>query len=78
MTRGFSRALTIGEGVFECVYRGVVRVHADEAPNSKMDVAVKQLKWVPWAEWDQPGVWTCIFHMRPHSIGETRFLFVKN
>ena len=50
VTRGFSRALTIGEGVFECVYRGVVRVHADEAPNSKMDVAVKQLKWVPWAE----------------------------
>ena len=23
-------------------------------------------------------VWTRIFHMRPHSIGETRFLFVKN
>ena len=22
-------------------------------------------------------VWTRIFHMRPHSIGETRFLFVK-
>nr|CAN69965.1 hypothetical protein VITISV_039410 [Vitis vinifera] len=24
------------------------------------------------------GVWTRIFHVRPHSIGETRFLFVKN
>ena len=23
-------------------------------------------------------LWTCIFHMRPHSIGETHFLFVKN
>ncbi|CBI16123.3 unnamed protein product, partial [Vitis vinifera] len=32
----------IGEGGFGCVYRGVVRVHADEAPDSKMDVAVKQ------------------------------------
>ncbi|WJZ88899.1 hypothetical protein VitviT2T_008161 [Vitis vinifera] len=42
-TRGFSRALMIGEGGFGCVYRGVVRVHADEAPDSKMDVAVKQL-----------------------------------
>ncbi|KAL6341285.1 hypothetical protein AAG906_032403 [Vitis piasezkii] len=42
-TRGFSRALMIGEGGFGCVYRGVVRVHADVAPDSKMDVAVKQL-----------------------------------
>ena len=50
MTKGFSRALTIGEGVFGCVYRGAVRVHADGAPDSKMDVAVKQLEWVPWAE----------------------------
>ena len=23
-------------------------------------------------------LWTRIFHVRPHSIGETRFLFVKN
>ena len=23
-------------------------------------------------------MWTCIFHMRPHSISETHFLFVKN
>ena len=23
-------------------------------------------------------VWTRIFHVRPHSIDETRFLFVKN
>ena len=23
-------------------------------------------------------MWTLIFHVRPHSIGETRFLFVKN
>ena len=50
VTRGFSRALTMGEGVFGYMYRGVVRVHADGAPDSKMDVAVKQLEWVPWAE----------------------------
>ncbi|KAL5580993.1 hypothetical protein UlMin_013435 [Ulmus minor] len=45
-TRGFSRALLIGEGGFGCVYRGVVRVPdseiSDGAP-SKMDVAIKQL-----------------------------------
>ena len=23
-------------------------------------------------------LWTCIFHVRPHLIGETRFLLVKN
>ncbi|KFK32248.1 hypothetical protein AALP_AA6G217300 [Arabis alpina] len=34
-TKGFSRALLIGEGGFGCVYRGVV--------DSKIDVAVKQL-----------------------------------
>ena len=45
-TIGFSRTLMIGEGAFGCVYRGVVRVHADEAPDSKLDVAVKQLKWI--------------------------------
>ena len=28
------------------VQRCVVRVHADEAPDSKLDVAVKQLKWI--------------------------------
>ncbi|XP_057954195.1 serine/threonine-protein kinase PCRK1 [Malania oleifera] len=47
-TRGFSRALMIGEGGFGCVYRGVVkRVSAaavdDEDPDSMMDVAIKQL-----------------------------------
>ena len=26
----------------------------------------------------QELLWTRIFHLRPHSIGETRFLFVKN
>ena len=25
-----------------------------------------------------PSLWTRIFHVRPHSISETRFLFVKN
>ena len=50
VTKGFSKALTIGEGVFGCVYRGAVRVDADETPDSKMEVVVKQLKWVPWAE----------------------------
>lgn len=43
-TRGFSRALMIGEGGFGSVYRGVVRVsdHHD-GPNSMLDVAIKQL-----------------------------------
>lgn len=39
-TRGFSRALLIGEGGFGCVFRGVVSV---DGSDSKMDVAVKQL-----------------------------------
>ncbi|KAK0606204.1 hypothetical protein LWI29_035125 [Acer saccharum] len=45
-TRGFSRALLIGEGGFGCVYRGVVRVPDDQQINgldSKLDVAIKQL-----------------------------------
>uniref|UniRef100_A0A2P2JCT1 non-specific serine/threonine protein kinase n=1 Tax=Rhizophora mucronata TaxID=61149 RepID=A0A2P2JCT1_RHIMU len=44
-TRGFGRALLIGEGGFGCVYRGVVRVSDDDSdgPDSKMDVAIKQL-----------------------------------
>lgn len=46
-TRGFSRALLIGEGGFGCVYRGVVRVPEseidDDALPSKIDVAIKQL-----------------------------------
>ncbi|XP_021894605.1 probable serine/threonine-protein kinase PBL19 [Carica papaya] len=45
-TKGFSRALLIGEGGFGCVYRGVISVvdeDGTECPDSKMDVAVKQL-----------------------------------
>ncbi|XP_042510004.1 serine/threonine-protein kinase PCRK1-like [Macadamia integrifolia] len=41
-TRGFSRALMIGEGGFGCVYRAVVTV-SDDDPDAKMDVAIKQL-----------------------------------
>ncbi|OVA16516.1 hypothetical protein BVC80_399g27 [Macleaya cordata] len=41
-TRGFSRALMIGEGGFGCVYRGVVRI-SDDDPDAKLDVAIKQL-----------------------------------
>ncbi|XP_065878343.1 serine/threonine-protein kinase PCRK1 [Euphorbia lathyris] len=41
-TRGFSRALLIGEGGFGCVYRGLIRV-PDDQTHSKMDVAIKQL-----------------------------------
>lgn len=37
-TKGFSRALLIGEGGFGCVYRGVV-----DGFDSKINVAVKQL-----------------------------------
>lgn len=48
-TRGFSRALLIGEGGFGCVFKGVVRAYEDgnDGSNSKsdlkMEVAIKQL-----------------------------------
>ncbi|XP_044505119.1 serine/threonine-protein kinase PCRK1-like [Mangifera indica] len=45
-TRGFSRALLIGEGGFGCVYRGVVTVSDHQQINggdTKLDVAIKQL-----------------------------------
>ncbi|KAL0919630.1 hypothetical protein M5K25_011739 [Dendrobium thyrsiflorum] len=44
-TRGFSRAMMIGEGGFGCVYRGVISVSGDEEGDGgvkTMDVAVKQ------------------------------------
>ncbi|KAF5192458.1 Serine/threonine-protein kinase PCRK1 [Thalictrum thalictroides] len=41
-TRGFSRSLLIGEGGFGCVYKGVVKISADDS-HDKMEVAVKQL-----------------------------------
>ncbi|KAH0462201.1 hypothetical protein IEQ34_009776 [Dendrobium chrysotoxum] len=44
-TRGFSRAMMIGEGGFGCVYRGVISVSGDEEGDcgvKTMDVAVKQ------------------------------------
>ncbi|TQD86371.1 hypothetical protein C1H46_028060 [Malus baccata] len=40
-TRGFSRALLIGEGGFGCVYRGIVR--GCDVGDGKLDVAIKQL-----------------------------------
>ncbi|XP_010931273.1 serine/threonine-protein kinase PCRK1 [Elaeis guineensis] len=42
-TRGFSRALMIGEGGFGCVYRGVLTVPGEDDDAETMDVAVKQL-----------------------------------
>ncbi|KZV54881.1 hypothetical protein F511_35956 [Dorcoceras hygrometricum] len=43
-TRGFSRALLIGEGGFGCVFRGRVRIlDSRSGSESAMDVAVKQL-----------------------------------
>lgn len=42
-TRGFSRALLIGEGGFGCVYRGHLRVPGADDLGSKIDVAIKQL-----------------------------------
>lgn len=44
-TRGFSRAMIIGEGGFGCVYRGMIRVAGEEEGDGgvkTMDVAVKQ------------------------------------
>ncbi|KAM1226952.1 hypothetical protein ACFX2I_006270 [Malus domestica] len=40
-SKGFSRALLIGEGGFGCVYRGIVR--GCNVGDGKMDVAIKQL-----------------------------------
>ncbi|XP_022755765.1 probable serine/threonine-protein kinase PBL19 isoform X2 [Durio zibethinus] len=44
-TRGFSRALLIGEGGFGCVYRGVLKVpdESNDGRDLKLDVAIKQL-----------------------------------
>ncbi|KAL1211208.1 Serine/threonine-protein kinase PCRK1 [Cardamine amara subsp. amara] len=42
-TKGFNRALLIGEGGFGCVYRGVVDVSDSNGFDSKINVAVKQL-----------------------------------
>ncbi|KAJ4827370.1 hypothetical protein Tsubulata_014962 [Turnera subulata] len=39
-TKGFSRALLIGEGGFGCVYRGALRL---DSASDKLDVAIKQL-----------------------------------
>lgn len=40
-TRGFSRALKLGEGGFGCVYRGTIRSALE--PRRSLDVAIKQL-----------------------------------
>ncbi|KAL0537237.1 hypothetical protein IC582_026212 [Cucumis melo] len=42
-TRGFSRALLIGEGGFGCVFKGVVNGDSNSKSDLKMEVAVKQL-----------------------------------
>lgn len=43
-TRGFSRALLIGEGGFGCVFRGRVRIQdSGSGLESRIDVAIKQL-----------------------------------
>ncbi|EXC10662.1 putative receptor-like protein kinase [Morus notabilis] len=43
-TRGFSRALLIGEGGFGCVYRGHLRVPGADDLGSKIDVAIKHIQ----------------------------------
>ncbi|KAK2995952.1 hypothetical protein RJ640_003744, partial [Escallonia rubra] len=51
-TRGFNRALVIGEGGFGCVYRGVLRVSdGDGCPDFKVDVAIKQLNRNGFQAW---------------------------
>ncbi|KAK6234873.1 hypothetical protein SCA6_010210 [Theobroma cacao] len=52
-TRGFSRALLIGEGGFGCVYRGVVKVpdEANDGRDLKLDVAIKQLNRHAYGIW---------------------------
>nr|GMD18887.1 probable receptor-like protein kinase At5g47070 [Ipomoea batatas] len=67
-TRGFSRALVIGEGGFGCVYRGVVSVPGPDL-NSNVDVAVKQL--------NRNGFQACLFHSgHKEWINEVNFLGV--
>ncbi|KAK3012775.1 hypothetical protein RJ639_010211, partial [Escallonia herrerae] len=51
-TRGFNRALVIGEGGFGCVYRGVLSVSdADGCPDFKVDVAIKRLNRNGFQAW---------------------------
>ncbi|KAK3020258.1 hypothetical protein RJ639_045582, partial [Escallonia herrerae] len=51
-TRGFNRALVIGEGGFGCVYRGVLSVSdGDGCPDFKVDVAIKQLNRNGFQAW---------------------------
>ncbi|KAK6943840.1 Protein kinase domain, partial [Dillenia turbinata] len=40
-TNNFSRSVSIGEGGFGCVYKGVIK--SAEDPNAKLDVAIKKL-----------------------------------
>ncbi|CAH2060208.1 unnamed protein product, partial [Thlaspi arvense] len=68
-TKGFNRALLIGEGGFGCVYRGVV-----DGFDSKIDVAVKQLN-------RQETFWFVTdFRIQGHKewINEVNFLGVVN
>lgn len=58
-TRGFNRALMIGEGGFGSVYRGVVRV-SDDDDGDKKDVAIKQLNRNGFQAWPLFFIYLCV------------------
>ncbi|KAH0883636.1 hypothetical protein HID58_059732 [Brassica napus] len=74
-TKGFSRALLIGEGGFGCVYRGVV-----DGFDSKINVAVKQLnrQGESWFECCLDVGVFCLKKGHKEWINEVSFLGVVN
>nr|GMD20312.1 probable receptor-like protein kinase At5g47070 [Ipomoea batatas] len=73
-TRGFSRALVIGEGGFGCVYRGVVSVPGPDL-NSNVDVAVKQLNR---NEDDERGIQRLLVYELMHNKSLEDHLFSRS
>nr|GLL30987.1 probable receptor-like protein kinase At5g47070 [Ipomoea trifida] len=73
-TRGFSRALVIGEGGFGCVYRGVVNVPGPDL-NSNVDVAVKQLNR---NEDDERGIQRLLVYELMHNKSLEDHLFSRS
>ncbi|XWS71691.1 hypothetical protein CRYUN_Cryun03dG0160500 [Craigia yunnanensis] len=77
-TRGFSRALLIGEGGFGCVYRGVVMVpnEANDGRDLKLDVAIKQHNRHGFQAWSLFALFVFLFYGHKEWINEVNFLGV--
>uniref|UniRef100_F6H9N2 Uncharacterized protein n=1 Tax=Vitis vinifera TaxID=29760 RepID=F6H9N2_VITVI len=54
------------------------RLLADATPPSDIEVTFDDIGALENVNDSLKRLWTRIFHVHPHSIGETRFLFVKN